>query len=206
MGPQTGLAWDLLVYTRAFRGTLFRQGRTMEIRFQRNFSDYREALAGQRVKSLRLKILVAVSLCLIYIIGDVVLVSLGLTLGMSTVTVLAGSLILAKGLSFAHSLWLRRDFRRHPNFARPVQMQIDDAGLHSESDVWSGHTKWDTYVKYGETENLFLLYLGARSVEVIPKRAFSGEETEEFRRLVRAAFPDGPPNADQRSACVENPS
>jgi|SRR5580658_448407 hypothetical protein len=182
----------------------------MEIQYQRTFSDYEEALTAQRVKSRPLKIAFTIAFLLILFLGVFLLVSLGLTLAAGTVAMFVGSFILAKILSVTSALWrkrwIKRDFHLHPNFARPVRVGIDEAGLHSESEVWSERTKWDSYVKHGETKNLFLLYLGARSVEVLPKRAFSTEQAEEFRRLVRAKFPDGSFNSERRSQRVENPS
>ncbi len=174
--------------------------------FQRTFSDYKETLATQYAKSLRAKVTIAVLLCLFYILGVIVLMSLGLTQAQGSVGMLVGSLVLGMGLALAHSVWLKRDFRRHPNFDRPQNLRIDSSGLHSETAAWSGDTKWEAYVKYRETEHLFLLYLGARSVEVIPKRAFSGEQLREFRRLVGTKLPDESANSEQRSCGVENPS
>ncbi len=178
----------------------------MNIEFQRTVDDYKEAITAQQKRPLGRKVSFALLWCVIYVVGSAALVSLGVKQALAMMAVAACTLIPSLIFLAIRPYWLRRDFLRHPNFARPVQMRIDDGGLHSESEVWSERTKWDAYVKFSETEKLFLLYLGARSVEVIPKRAFSSEQTDEFRRLVRAKFPVGPPNSEQRSACVENPS
>jgi hypothetical protein len=84
---------------------------------------------------------------------------------------------------------LRRDFRKHPNFARECQVHVDDDGLRSQSDVSTGETKWEAFVKFRETPNLFMLYLGGRMSKVIPKRAFAASQVEEFRELLRRKLP-----------------
>jgi hypothetical protein len=177
----------------------------MEIRYQRNFNDYQEAFAAQQTKPLGRKMAFALFWCVIYVLGSAALVSLGMKQAYAMMTVIVCTLISGLGFYVIRPYWLRRDFNRHPNFARPVQMQIDDAGLESESEVWVGRAKWGAYVKYSETENLFLLYLGARLVEAIPKRAFSGEQMEEFRRLVRTKLSGDALTSAQRSTCVESP-
>jgi hypothetical protein len=178
----------------------------MEIVFERTLTDYREAVALQRVRSLRLKVAVTMGFLLFCILGTIVLVSLGLTMTQGSMGMLFGSYIVVKGLSFTYSLWLKRDFMRHPNFTRQVRMRIDEAGLKSDSDLWTSDTKWGAYLKHAETKNLFLLYLGVRSVEIIPKRAFSAGQIDEFRRLIHANFPHSLDTSEERGACVENPS
>jgi len=178
----------------------------MEVRFQRTLGDYLEVIAAQRVTSLRRKILYVLAFIPVYILGVILLMSFGLTQAQGSLALLAGMIILGRLISFAYSRWLRRDFKRHPNFALPVRMWFDDSGVHSESDAWSAVTKWTAYLGRRETKNLFLLYLGARLADVIPKRAFSSDELIEFRKLVIAKLPEGQPNLEQRNSLVENPS
>jgi hypothetical protein len=84
---------------------------------------------------------------------------------------------------------LKRDFKKHPNFSRDCSVQVNETGLHSQSDVSTGETKWAAFVKFRETRNLFMLYLGGRMFKVIPKRAFSAAQLEEFRELLRQKLP-----------------
>lgn len=178
----------------------------MEIVFERTLKDYQEAVASQRVQSLRLKVAVTMGFLLFCILGTILLVSLGLTMTQGSMAMIFGSYVVGKGFSLAYSLWLKRDFMRHPNFTCQVRMQIDEAGLKSDSELWTSGTKWGAYLKRAETKNLFLLYLGARSVEIIPKRAFSAGQIDEFRRLIHTHLPCAIPISEKRGACVENPS
>ena len=158
----------------------------IEISFQRSFPDYREAFAAQTLRSLRHKITFVATAAIMYLIILLAFVSLGMSQPRASVAILVAIAVVAVIFGIVRPYWLVRDFKRHPNFARPVQLQINDAGLHSETEISRGETKWNAYIGYRETENLFLLFLGARLVDVIPKRAFSIEQLGEFRDLVKA--------------------
>jgi hypothetical protein len=80
---------------------------------------------------------------------------------------------------------LKRDFDKQLNFGRECLLHVDEDGLRSESDVSTAETKWAAFAKFHETPNLFMLYLGSRTFKVIPKRAFSPLQLEEFRELLR---------------------
>jgi len=173
----------------------------IEIYYQRTFDDYQEAVAAQRSKSLRLKIVGVVVAVALYLVGVIVLMSFGRSQGLAVLVTAVGLPLLAKSVSYAYRIWLRRDFRRHPSIALPEKTCIDEAGLHSDSEVAYGTTKWTAYNGFRETQNLFLLYLGPRMAHVLPKRAFSTEQLEEFRRLADANLQLGP-NRTERSEHV----
>jgi len=175
----------------------------MEIQYQCTFSDYQEVVAAQQLRPLRRKIAFALLACLIYILGSFALVSLGLTQPRAFFAMFGVFLLLGLTSLVSRPFWLKRDFCRHPNFARPERVQIDETGAHFESEVFNGETKWLPYVKCQETQNLFLFYLGARAVQPIPKRAFSTDLVKEFRRFVREKLPGGAPTSIQRNERVE---
>jgi hypothetical protein len=184
-----------LLYCRGSRG--------MEIQYRCTFSDYEEVFAAQQLRPLRRKIAFALLACLIYMLGSFALVSLGLTQPRAFFAMFAAFLVLGLTSLVSRPFWLKLDFRRHPNFARPERVRIDETGLHFESEVWNGETKWLAYVKCQETQNLFLLYLGARAVQPIAKRAFSTDQVKEFRQFVREKRPSGAPTSTQRNERVE---
>ena len=175
----------------------------MEIQYQCTFCDYEEVFAAQQLRSLGRKIAFALLGCLIYMVGAFVLVTLGLTQPRAFLAMFGGFFLLTLPFLVSRPFWLKRDFRRHPNFGRPERVRIDETGLHFESEVWNGETKWRAYVRCQETENLFLLYLGARTIRPIPKRAFSADQLEQFRQFVRKNLPSGEPISTQRNERVE---
>jgi hypothetical protein len=86
--------------------------------------------------------------------------------------------------SVIYPLWIKRDFRGHPNFQREQSVKIDEWGVRRTSEIGQSETKWLAYTEYRETQNLFLLYFGRRLMEVIPKRALSVEQLQKFRQLL----------------------
>jgi len=62
-------------------------------------------------------------------------------------------------------------------------LSADEQGLRSATSAGHSENNWSTYTNF-ETSNLFLLYMGSGLFEVIPKRAFSPSQLEEFRNLL----------------------
>jgi hypothetical protein len=77
-------------------------------------------------------------------------------------------------------------------------MRIDEAGLHADSEISEGTVRWAAYNGFRETQNLFLLDLGPRAFHALPKRAFSGEQMGEFRRLADANLPSSKRDRSER--------
>jgi hypothetical protein len=155
----------------------------MRIRIQCNFADYKEGLLSQAGPPWRAYILV--------IAGTLLLLG-GLwsatTAGFSD----ALPLLLPGAFAFLVPVLLRvfrqscieRDFRLHPGFAKEGLMIVDDESLRIEEEFERRETKWPAFTKFQETDNLFMLFEGARNVRMFPKRAFSQQEQDEFRRLL----------------------
>jgi len=157
----------------------------MDVQYKCNLDDYKEAQNTQLKRSVGYYVM---------------LVSGGLCLACGAILAFAGPFSSAVPLLALAALWLgcpliympfklKRDFQKHPNFARECWVHVDDDGLRSQSDVSSGETKWAAFIKFRETSNLFMLFLGGRMFKVIPKRAFSAPQLEEFRELLRRKLP-----------------
>lgn len=172
----------------------------MQIQYQRTLEDYKEVLGAQGVKPLRRRVLLVVVGCLLYVLGAFVLVSLGLTEGRAFAFMLLAWFVVCLAFFTIRPLWIRRDFRGHPNFSRPQTVQVDESGVSFESAIGKSETKWGAYIRSRETQNLFLLYLGARLVEAVPKRAFSIEQLDEFRELTQRKIQGNSRIPDDRSA------
>jgi hypothetical protein len=146
--------------------------------------DYDEALFAQPKVSSERKILILVIGSVLSLFVVFLMVTLGFRQGSLQVGVIIfwfASWIVFK---LARPVWVNRDFRQHPNFSRKQILRIDEDGLHATSEIGQSERTWRAYTKYRETQNLFVLYLGARLIEVIPKRAFSAPQLEEFRDLL----------------------
>ena len=152
----------------------------MEVRYQCNLNDYLEA---QRAHASWITRYLFIILGLVFIMLGAFRVFLeGVPAGASSLGI--GIFWLAWGLFF-RPIWLRRDFRKNPNFARENTLLVKPDGLETTTEIAKNDTKWATYTKFKESPNLFLLYFSARIFRVVPKRAFSGPELEQFRELLR---------------------
>jgi hypothetical protein len=158
----------------------------MEIQYCCNSVDYGEVLLTSRTRSLNKKVVRAILSAALFAFLTMLLVNLGFRQGTAAalIIVLLPFLFIAYRY-IAFPFWSKRDFVRHPNFSREQRLKIDEEGLHHKSEVGSSDTKWMAYTTFLETENLFVLYLGERLAECIPKRALSGIQLEELRQLLR---------------------
>ena len=86
-------------------------------------------------------------------------------------------------------VWIEKDFRRHPDFAGRAHLFVDGETLRTESELERRETKWAAFTKDRETENLFVLYEGAKLLRILPKRAFANQQLSEFRDLLCSKLP-----------------
>jgi hypothetical protein len=157
----------------------------MNIEYQCNLADYQEALLTHGTRSMERKILYAVGGCLISTFVVFLLVMRGIREGAAFLGVIVFWFCSALVVRLACSLWIKRDFRKHPNFVQAQTVRIDENAIEYESSLGHGEAKWGAYSKFRETPNLFMLYSGARLFHVIPKRAFHGTQMDDFRELWR---------------------
>jgi YcxB-like protein len=157
----------------------------MDVQYKCNLEDYKEAQKAQLKRSVSYHImLVGGGLCLLF--GALLAFTGPLS---SSVPLLLLAVLWLGYPSLYLPFKLNRDFQEHPNFGRDCHLQVNDDELRSQSDVSTGETKWAAFVKFHETPNLFMLYLGGRMFKVIPKRAFSASQLEEFRELLCRKLP-----------------
>jgi hypothetical protein len=97
----------------------------------------------------------------------------------------------------------RRAFDREPIYHRMHTVHIGADGISLTNAVEQTSIRWEGYVKFGESANVFLLFTSKNSAQIIPKRAFATPaDVEEFRAYATAriapptsAFPVLPPKA-----------
>ncbi|MEO6393974.1 MAG: YcxB family protein [Pyrinomonadaceae bacterium] len=68
-----------------------------------------------------------------------------------------------------------RQMSSSPALQAEAEVTIDNQGVFGSSDLYSGHTKWEAYIKAIETETEFLLYTTTRFSHIVPKRVFASE-------------------------------
>lgn len=152
----------------------------MKIHFQNTIDDYIEAQrAYQRHRFWYHAYLWLAAACALVAVYVVLFVDVYLAIG----PMVSSAWFLLPRLLFP---WrMRRDFRKHPHFALESDLVAGEEGLGYQSDIGEGASKWAAFTNWHETENLFMLYTGARLFRIIPKRAFEASQLTEFRELLR---------------------
>lgn len=158
---------------------------SVETQFQCNLVDYREALHVRLKRTFGYYILLVLG-SLSVLLGAFFAYRVDFAEGLIMLAV--GSFWLGWPLVI-RPLWVRRDFRKHPNFSVAQVLKVSDEGLYCTSDIGEGTAKWSAFTKFQETRNLFMLQMGARMFRVIPKRALSTAEIDELRELLRRKLP-----------------
>jgi hypothetical protein len=83
------------------------------------------------------------------------------------------------------SLSGRRQFRNTPSAHDPMTIEASDAGLEIHSVHADSKVAWSTYMGWGESKSVFVILPQPRIYVPIPKRAFTAEQLDEFRELLR---------------------
>jgi YcxB-like protein len=79
----------------------------------------------------------------------------------------------------------RSQFRGSPSAKAPITLDVTDARLHFRSQHTDSTIAWSAYIKWLEEREIFALFPNPKLFIVIPKRAFTAEQTNEFRELLR---------------------
>lgn len=162
---------------------------SLEIQYQCSLDDYREAFRAHQNRSVGHRILAGAAFGIVYICVFAVMVNCGFSEGKAFLSVGIFWLSLWALARLLVPVWIKRDFRNHPNFSRVNTLKIDEVGLESQNEISRWQRGWSVYTRFRETENLFILYTGKRSFEVIPKRAFSEPAVCQFRALIQEKVP-----------------
>jgi len=90
-------------------------------------------------------------------------------------------------------VWVPFNWRR--SYAKDRRMQheftanISEDGIHLQSSDFDANLKWALYLRFLESDRIFLLYQTNRMFNLFPKSAFAPGEIDEFRQLVRRKLP-----------------
>ncbi len=79
----------------------------------------------------------------------------------------------------------RRQFRGSPSAQSPMTIDASDAGLAVHSAYGESQVSWSAYIAWAEAKSIFVILPQPRIYVPIPKRAFTAEQLNEFRELLR---------------------
>jgi hypothetical protein len=114
----------------------------MEIQYQCGLQDYLEAQYAHCRRSTAFYVVGACILGFAGILGAYQMITEGYPQGYQ----LLAFVFLWSLLRFVcRPLWFRRDFRKHPNFAIPQTVRVEEDDVSYKSDLGQGETKWNAF-------------------------------------------------------------
>jgi YcxB-like protein len=159
----------------------------MEISYQLIEDDYRYGMRAWQLNSawrrwsyrfglVLMPVLLVGSAILLLWIPELRLVS-GFSLGIAVLWLLA--------VYLSPRLQARMQFRRMPSAQSPMTMTFSDSGIRVQSQHYDSRVNWSTYIGWAEEKSVFVLFPQPRIYVPIPKRAFTVEQSNEFREILR---------------------
>ena len=149
----------------------------MELRYQLTLADFREAQYHNQKRSAATYVLFA---------SGIFFTTLSASRG-SLWQFLVGLFLLLFPI-LMHLSYLRR-IQISPNFGQSNTAVPGPDGLFLAGRLAEGTTRWAAFTRFRETRNQFVLHISAGVFCIIPKRAFSAPELEEFRNLLMHHIP-----------------
>jgi YcxB-like protein len=84
----------------------------------------------------------------------------------------------------------RRSYAKDQRLRQEFTANISEDGIHLQSADFDANLKWALYLRFLESDRIFLLYQTDRMFNLFPKAAFAPGEIDEFRQLVRRKLPE----------------
>jgi hypothetical protein len=79
-------------------------------------------------------------------------------------------------------------WRNNPRWQMPTSLDIGPEGLHVTLPVLESHWRWNAFLGWAETKNLFILVTTAKERIGIPKRAIDPALLDQLRYLFQASI------------------
>jgi len=95
-----------------------------------------------------------------------------------------GAIVIGLFLTFFLRLQVWLAFRQDNRLQDQFEASISDSGIDVSSPKGASKYNWSAFVRYVETENLFLVYQAPHVFNAFPKRVFTPEDVVAFRSLL----------------------
>jgi hypothetical protein len=82
--------------------------------------------------------------------------------------------------------WLaaKNQFSKQPSAQGQKNITVDTAGVHWKWDGGQSDIEWKNFIRWVEAKDNFLLYSSPVAFNIVPKRAFTPEQIDEFRTIL----------------------
>lgn len=82
-----------------------------------------------------------------------------------------------------------RGYETDQRFKHDFRADISSDGIHVVTSTSEDRIKWLEFVRYLESDKVFMLFVTESKFITFPKRAFAAAELESFRELIRRHIP-----------------
>ncbi len=86
---------------------------------------------------------------------------------------------------FALGRYFRRAYQKDHRFKHEFTAEISHDGIHIVTPFSDGLLKWNGFVRFLESKDIFMVFIAPWNFLVFPKRAFAQAEIAEFRSLLQ---------------------
>jgi hypothetical protein len=90
---------------------------------------------------------------------------------------------------FALHRYFRRSYRKDRRFQNDFTTDISEDGVHIVMPTADAQIKWENFVRFLESDDIFMLFHSDLIFNILPKRAFAPGEVDRFRELLHRKIP-----------------
>lgn len=108
-------------------------------------------------------------------------------IGLVVIGFLVGVYLLYCGLAVRY--YFRRSYRKDQRFKHDFTAEMSDQGIHVVTPFSDSQIKWNGFVRFLESKDIFMVFIAQWNFIVFPKRGFGPGETDEFRALLQQNVP-----------------
>jgi uncharacterized membrane protein len=103
--------------------------------------------------------------------------------GVVVIGFLVGLYFLYCGLALPR--YFRRAYQKDHRFKHDFTAEISDQGIHLVTPFSEAQMKWNSFVRFLESNDIFMVFIAQWSFILFPKRAFAPGGADEFRELLQ---------------------
>lgn len=163
----------------------------MHLEFRYTFKDYREAISN-RSRFARIWSIVWMVVLAVFVAGFILMAfdSRGRDSAGSVITYIPILVFFLLMSPFGISLMSYFRWKQQPALHGSLIYDVDEGGIVVTTETSKSEMKWETFTRFAESKNLFMLFAGKYLFYLIPKRAFDNEaEQAAFRELAKRRTP-----------------
>lgn len=104
-------------------------------------------------------------------------------IGFTVIGLIVGFYLMYCG--FALRRYFRRLYQKDHRYKHDFTAEISDEGIYINTPFSDAHMKWNSFVRYLESKDVFMVFIAQWNFILLPKRAFATDEADQFRVLLQ---------------------